>query len=250
MAKSTDREAARGEVAARQTWNSAAQIAEHRAMTPEQRLRKMISLSQAALRFSRAERVDGHDNRFEPDEILAARNEHGVRYVVVGGFAVAAHGVVRATADLNLVVQLDRDNAASLAAALAAIRGRDLDDNPSAIDQESLVRRADRRLRTQHGEVHLLNEVDSVPLYEELVPATVAELGGQRVPVAQLADLKAMKGASGRAKDGVDLAELRRPRPRLAQHFPGRPMRQRHDRDHRVHARRRRERRGVPDPHA
>jgi len=59
MAKSTDREAARGEVAALQTWNSAAQIAEHRAMTPEQRLRKMISLSQAALRFSRAERADG-----------------------------------------------------------------------------------------------------------------------------------------------------------------------------------------------
>ncbi|HZI91560.1 MAG TPA: hypothetical protein VFD31_08030 [Thermoleophilaceae bacterium] len=59
MAKSTDREAAPDKVTPRQTWNSAAQIAEHRAMTPEQRLRKMISLSQAALRFSRAERVDG-----------------------------------------------------------------------------------------------------------------------------------------------------------------------------------------------
>ena len=40
------------------TWNSPEAIAEHRAMTPEQRLRKAIALSQAALRFTRAERVD------------------------------------------------------------------------------------------------------------------------------------------------------------------------------------------------
>ena len=150
----------------------------------------------------------GDDERFEPDELLAALNEHDVRYVVVGGFAVAAHGVVRATADLDLVVQLDWENAAALAAALTTIEARDLDDSRSAISQESLVRRADRRLRTRHGEVHLLHEIDGVPRYEELVPAAMIELDGQRVPVAQLADLKAMKGASGRAKDGVDLAEL------------------------------------------
>ena len=40
------------------TWNSPEAIAEHRAMSPEQRLRKTIALSQAALRFARAERVD------------------------------------------------------------------------------------------------------------------------------------------------------------------------------------------------
>lgn len=40
------------------TWNSAEQIAEHRAMTPAQRWAKTISLSRAALRMSRAERVD------------------------------------------------------------------------------------------------------------------------------------------------------------------------------------------------
>ncbi|HZI91559.1 MAG TPA: nucleotidyl transferase AbiEii/AbiGii toxin family protein [Thermoleophilaceae bacterium] len=128
----------------------------------------------------------GDDERFEPDEILAALNEHGVQYVVVGGFAIAAHGVVRATADLDLVVQLDWDNAAALAAALTTIEARDLDDSRSAISQESLVRSADRRLRTRHGEVRLLNEADGVPRYEELVPAAVIELDGQRVPVAQL----------------------------------------------------------------
>lgn len=59
MAKSTGKNVAPASARQGQTWNSPEQIAEHRAMTPEQRLRKMISLSQAAVRVSRAERVDG-----------------------------------------------------------------------------------------------------------------------------------------------------------------------------------------------
>lgn len=43
---------------ATKTWNSPAAIAEHHAMSPEQRLLKAIALSQTALRFARAERVD------------------------------------------------------------------------------------------------------------------------------------------------------------------------------------------------
>ncbi len=40
------------------TWNSVEDIARHRAMTPQQRWRRTISLSQAAQRLARAERVD------------------------------------------------------------------------------------------------------------------------------------------------------------------------------------------------
>ena len=40
--------------AADSTWNTREAIARHRAMSPEQRLRKAIALSQAALRFARA----------------------------------------------------------------------------------------------------------------------------------------------------------------------------------------------------
>jgi hypothetical protein len=41
------------------TWNTPEDIARHRAMTPEQRLRRAIELSRAALRFANARRVDG-----------------------------------------------------------------------------------------------------------------------------------------------------------------------------------------------
>lgn len=58
MIKSSDKRAASTDGVTHETWNSPAQIARHRAMTPQERLRKAIALSQAAIRFSRAERVD------------------------------------------------------------------------------------------------------------------------------------------------------------------------------------------------
>lgn len=62
MDKRTDRDPAPARENHRQTWNSPEQIAEHRAMTPEQRLRKTIKLSRAAIRFSQADRASptGH----------------------------------------------------------------------------------------------------------------------------------------------------------------------------------------------
>lgn len=43
-----------------ETWNTPEAIAQHREMTPEQRLRKTIELSRAVLRLARAPRVDAH----------------------------------------------------------------------------------------------------------------------------------------------------------------------------------------------
>jgi hypothetical protein len=50
------------------TWNTPEDIARHREMTPEERLRKTIKLSQAALRFAAAGRSD--DPAIEEPEVL------------------------------------------------------------------------------------------------------------------------------------------------------------------------------------
>lgn len=45
------------------TWNTPEAIAEHRALSPEERVRKAIALSQAALRFAAARRVDARERQ-------------------------------------------------------------------------------------------------------------------------------------------------------------------------------------------
>jgi hypothetical protein len=59
--------------------------------------------------------------RFAPERIVAALNDAGVAYVIVGGIAVAAHGVVRATRDLDLVPAPDAANLERLANALTEL---------------------------------------------------------------------------------------------------------------------------------
>ena len=57
------------------------------------------------------------------DAICIALNDAGVRFLVAGGLAVNAHGYLRLTYDVDLVVQLDRENIQAL-----ANRPKDLDD--------------------------------------------------------------------------------------------------------------------------
>ena len=52
------------------------------------------------------------------EKLLALFNEHEVEYVVVGGYALAFHGVPRVTGDLDLLVKADHENAGRILAAL------------------------------------------------------------------------------------------------------------------------------------
>lgn len=53
-------------------------------------------------------------------DLLSAFNAHGVEYLVVGGHAVAAHGHVRATKDLEVWVRPDLANGDRVLRALTA----------------------------------------------------------------------------------------------------------------------------------
>ena len=52
------------------------------------------------------------------EALAGALNKHGVRFLVVGGLAVAAHGYLRYTADVDMVIQLDPANIREAFAAL------------------------------------------------------------------------------------------------------------------------------------
>ena len=145
---------------------------------------------------------------FEPEEILRVLNEHEVAYVVIGGFAVAAHGVIRATADLDVVVDKSWQNAARLVGALERLGACDATGARTPLTQEVLARRADRRLRTRYGDLHVLHEVPGVPDYRALQPPERIVIDELVVPVATLESLRQMKRAAARPKDELDLVEL------------------------------------------
>lgn len=71
---------------------------------------------------------DAHDGSYarEPqleDLIRLGRslNEHAVRYVLIGGFAVIAHGAARTTKDIDLLIDAAPENIARVRAALGIL---------------------------------------------------------------------------------------------------------------------------------
>jgi len=145
---------------------------------------------------------------FEPEQLVAALNAAGVAYVIVGGIAVAAHGVVRATADLDLVPEPSADNLDLLARTLADLGAEHPVDD--VLTGKSLARPVSFKLQTRHGALQVLNRMPAVPSFARLrEDAIVVAIAPQVSAVVCSRDaLRAMKLASGRPRDLVDVAEL------------------------------------------
>ena len=62
--------------------------------------------------------------RFDPARIFQILDDYGVDYLTIGGWAVVAHGYVRATVDIDFVADQERGNIERLARALASMGAR------------------------------------------------------------------------------------------------------------------------------
>jgi predicted nucleotidyltransferase len=135
-------------------------------------------------------------------------NAAGVRYVVVGGLAVIRHGAVRATKDVDVAVATDDENLALLEALVERWHATNPDGTP--------LRRTDLRsggalaLRTPHCLVDILSAQLLPAAFDDvLARADRKRIDGVEAPICALADLVAMKRATGRGSDTLDLERLR-----------------------------------------
>ena len=147
------------------------------------------------------------------DELLRRLAAAGAKFVVVGGLAVNAWGVVRGTKDVDVVVASDIDNLKRVAEVVVAAgghvqRGEALLDSPVSISS-ALASGEQVAIETELGRLDIVQGSDGVPGYEELQSrASEAEILGVKVLVCSIEDLKAMKQASGRTRDLADLEDL------------------------------------------
>jgi len=84
-------------------------------------------------------------------EFIALLSLHRVRFLVVGAHALAAHGVPRATGDLDLFVEPSHRNAARLGVALAAFGFTALAREAARFAEPSSSRPASARARQPGG---------------------------------------------------------------------------------------------------
>lgn len=147
------------------------------------------------------------------DELLRRLAEADVDFVVVGGLAVNAWGVVRGTKDVDVVVALEPENLRRVAEVAVAAgghvqQGHALLGTPISI-ASALAGGEQVAIETDLGRLDIVQGLDGMLSYEQLRPRAVeAEILGVTVAVCSFDDLKSMKRAAGRTRDLADLEDL------------------------------------------
>lgn len=146
-------------------------------------------------------------------DVLRVLARHGVRVVLIGGYAAIARGSPLLTGDVDLCYARDDANLERLAVALrelqATLRGAP-PDLPFLLDAKALKEGDHFTFSTTAGALDCIGTPAGTRGFGDLdEEATDVELDGLTVRVASLDDLIRMKRAAGRLKDQVGLEWLR-----------------------------------------
>jgi hypothetical protein len=152
----------------------------------------------------------------DPVRIFEALEHHEVEYLTIGGVAVNAHGHVRNTRDVDVLIEWSPQNMRRLALALGDLEARLfgvdaelLDIDPH--DPDALLKGGNFTLRTAAGGLDLFDpgEIPGGRPYEEMRPRAVeAVVEGVRIRAVGFDDLIRLKRESGRDRDLEDVATL------------------------------------------
>jgi predicted nucleotidyltransferase len=144
--------------------------------------------------------------------VLQRLTDNGVRFVLIGGLAMVAHGSAHITRDIDVGYARDLQNLAALVQALEPLRPRLRDfppELPFVWDIATIRASANQTFETSVGDVDLLGDIPGIDSFEGLWNRAVdTELFGIPIKVASIDDLVAMKQAADRTKDRLHLLEL------------------------------------------
>jgi hypothetical protein len=153
------------------------------------------------------------ENRGDQRALLVALVRAAVRFVVIGGHAVAAHGYERATRDVDIVFAGDHENCVRFAELLhrldATVRVADLPAPGGEITPGWLAGGGHFLFSTAHGLLDALTWIaglDYAALDSRALSVTLAD--GTELRVCGYEDLVAMKRLADRPRDREDVREL------------------------------------------
>ena len=139
-------------------------------------------------------------------ELLELLNEQKVKYIIVGGYAVAFHGAPRYTGDIDILVKPDRQNAARILKALKDFGFASLKLKETDFEEPDIT--------IQFGvapvRVDIITSISGVTWQKAFQGRKKGKYGD--VPVAYLGRKQLMenKKATGRPKDLADIDALKK----------------------------------------
>lgn len=146
-------------------------------------------------------------------DVVAAMEEAGVPFAIAGGYAVALHGAVRGTIDVDIVLRQTRRH---FLAAESALKGLGLLPRLPVSGAEVFDFREEYIKNRNLIAWSFSNPIDPSQIVDIIITHDLANLkikrirsGGRTLPVLAVPDLIAMKKASGRPQDLEDIRALK-----------------------------------------
>jgi predicted nucleotidyltransferase len=139
-------------------------------------------------------------------DLLQSLNAAGVRYLIVGGYAVMVHTEPRYTKDLDVWIEPDEANALRLFAALAEFGAPMQEYRPSDFTTPETF----FQIGMDPVRIDILTSVSGLDFAEAWERRVAVDFGGAPAPVLSRQDLIAAKLASGRPQDRKDARRLQK----------------------------------------
>lgn len=159
-------------------------------------------------------------NPFKEFIELLEKNE--VKYLVVGGYAVAAHGYPRYTGDLDIFVAIGPDQAKRIITTYREFGFTDLGVEETDFLQDDMIVEIGR----EPLKIQVMTGISGVK-FEECYPSRkIIEFSGKEIPFISFDHLILNKSATKRGKDKVDVEELekRKSQPDASNKSPNSPQ--------------------------
>jgi hypothetical protein len=131
-------------------------------------------------------------------------NQHKVKYLVIGGYAVVYYGYVRFTGDVDIWIEASEDNAKNLIEAIDAY-GFEVEELKSRDFEKDIIMFS---MGADLLKIEITNRISGIVFNDCYPRRRETELEGVPISFIGLDDLKKNKKWSGRLKDLNDLENL------------------------------------------
>lgn len=137
-------------------------------------------------------------------ELLALLNEHKVKYLIVGGYALAFHGAPRYTGDLDILIKVDKKNAEHILAALADFGFGQMNITADDFEEPEMV----IQLGLPPVRVDIMTSLTGIDWDHAYAGKVPGDYGGVPTDYIGLEQFIANKRAVGRKRDQADIEAL------------------------------------------
>lgn len=144
-------------------------------------------------------------------EMLQGLLDQKVEFIVVGAYALAAHGFPRATGDIDIWVKPDKNNSKKVYKALARFGAPINEIREDEFSQPGLI----FQIGVVPRRIDIITKIDAVEFKEADLDKIFVDIDDLKVPVLSVDKLIKNKMATGREKDLLDAKLLKKISPTL-----------------------------------